>query len=53
MDIRCFRCGEIMSEKKHIIQHINYLGNIGPRRDICENCFISFTNWLAEGSPVK
>ena len=53
MELRCARCGEIMSEKNHMIQHINYLGNIGPRRDICESCFISFTNWLAEGSPVK
>ena len=53
MEIKCFRCGEIMSEKNHMIQHISYLGNIGPRRDICENCFISFTNWLAEGSPAE
>lgn len=53
MELRCFRCGEIMSEKKHMIQTITYLGGIGPRHDICENCFIGFTNWLAEGSPVK
>lgn len=42
-----------MNEKEHMIQHINYLGNIGPRRDICETCFNSFVNWLAYGSPVK
>lgn len=53
MELRCTRCGEPMSEKKHMIQHINYLGDIGMRLDICENCFVSFTNWLAEGSPVK
>lgn len=53
MELRCYRCGKSMNEKNHMIQTITYLGGIGPRRDICENCFISFTNWLTEGSPVK
>lgn len=52
-ELRCFRCGEIMSEKKHMIQTITYLGGIGSRHDICEACFNSFVNWLAERRPVK
>lgn len=50
MEIRCFRCGEPMDEKNHMIQTITYLGGMGPRHDICKNCFISFTSWLASGN---
>ncbi len=49
MEFRCHRCNKIMSSKKYMIQPIVYLGDIGPRYNVCENCYQGFMNWMASG----
>ena len=44
--LHCYRCGKRIPEKHHMIQNIVYLGDPGPRHDICEDCYVSFLNWL-------
>lgn len=46
MDIKCVRCGQKITELKHLIQMIEYLGKSKPRQPICEVCYGSFQGWL-------
>lgn len=46
-NIKCARCGAVILEKHHLIQHMEYMGQSSPRLDICDTCNESFKYWLA------
>ena len=43
----CCRCGHIIEAKRYMIQVVEYLGQFGDRRPICDRCHKSFQNWMA------
>ena len=45
--LKCARCGAVIKDKHHLIQHMEYLGQASPRLDICDSCNESFKYWLA------
>ncbi len=46
IEIRCARCGKKLSERKYMVQIIEYLGSWNPRDDICEDCYQAFINFM-------
>ncbi len=48
-ELKCYRCGKVMKEKHVMLQSIVYLGDVGPRHDICDECYKSFLTWLSAG----
>ena len=50
MEIECCgRCGKPL-EKKHImLQVVEYLGDVGKRVPICEDCHLSYVAWMING----
>lgn len=43
----CCRCGRIFEGKHYMIQIVEYLGQFGDRQPICDRCYKSFQNWMA------
>ena len=48
MEYKCVRCRKKISELKHLIQVVEYLGRSEPRQPICNECFDAFQGWLKE-----
>ena len=48
MDVKCIRSGKKIPERHYLIQTIVYLGKSSKRRDLCENCYQDFIDWIDE-----
>lgn len=48
MEIKCARCGKKLEKKHYMLQVAEYLGELQPRVDICDDCFKSYTIWMFE-----
>lgn len=53
MEIKCVRCGKKLEKKHYMLQVAEYLGELQPRVDICDDCFKSYTNWILGGETMK